>query len=671
MDLNKKDKSEDSKLIFNREYNSSNPVYDLSVGANVVIDEKGKIIIANENFFSAIKKPYNCLGAGLPAKDLFSENDRERLSFFYHERIKDPYNSPKTSVFEITDSCGDKHDTTITAVRIPGTKRIFLSGIDRTNFKQNEYSYSPESGFFSDIITESLFYGEGFLLSDGSIPGQRKESIIITIGGRVAYANKPACRLFNLQEIGELIGTRFFDHVHKKSEKKFEELLINGELRKSVFFETELYLKNGKKLFVDLSVYPVSIKGLSGIQYVISDISEKKFREIEALSEKRQLEIINAILSNMISSFSLGDMLTNLLDLTLNELNFDLGIIYLKCEDGMKAEISSVSGIPMHFVEKNKTIDIRSWPNNLIFYAGQPKFVENLPESHISHPDIIFLEDIGAISYAALPLESDGTIIGAIYVAKEFEGSFTSFEKNTLQLISKEVGSLILHGLLQERLEKECSEEKQCLRIILDDISELNEEIFNSISGTGISATFVSDNRGVLCDKIIHTREIIHNLQVIDEKNSGYQNDLKPVCVDTSVHSSIFRYPNVEIKYENCGYFVYADDYLQEIFSNIIGYSLRKGGRNIRIAISSEVCEDMVKIYLDVIGFNLLNEEKTLFFGDFEEDNPELNSDNISQYVVFLLVNRYGGEINVLDRISADSFDGILFEIKLHSCRIN
>ncbi|MDD4300270.1 MAG: hypothetical protein PHO78_06425, partial [Methanomicrobium sp.] len=103
----------------------------------------------------------------------------------------------------------------------------------------------------------------------------------------------------------------------------------------------------------------------------------------EVKQRPRQLELLNQILISVNSAFNLNEMLDNILDLISGGLGFEICFIYLKNADGKSAEIISAREVPRYFLETEKKIDVRSWPNNLVFYAGQPKFIENLPEIDI------------------------------------------------------------------------------------------------------------------------------------------------------------------------------------------------------------------------------------------------------------------------------------------------
>ncbi|MDD4127657.1 MAG: GAF domain-containing protein [Methanomicrobium sp.] len=542
--------------ILEQSYESAYFLFDISNGANIILDQSGQIIIANSLFFQMFDLEYHQFHKDISLTDFFDDTENVSLKLFLNERISDPYNSPKTSVFRTEFDSGKIITVIITAIRIPGTNNLLISVTE------------PESYY-----TKGIDIGEG----------------------KVKDLEKPADIKNYLSE--------------KKEEKN--EILNTTNLR------------------------------------------------------NYQLELLNEILISANSSFILSKMLDNILSIISKRLGFEINFIYLKNSDGKTADIISAFDVPRFFIESQKNLDIRSWPNNLIFYAGQTKFVENLPDINIAGHDIRILENLGALAYAAIPLVSDSTVIGALFVAKAYEGTFSSFEKETLIIIGTEISSIILRGILQEKLEKECIEARQYFGLILDDINDLNEDLMRSVESISDPKKSLNELADKMSNDIRENRSIINNLKIIREIGEESIKQLTEISLDEVVKSIIPIFPKARIKYTDSLYSVYSDGNLSEVFINIINFMLDLGTDSSDVVIEAAPVSDNIIISLESTGPGLSDEEKMLLFSDFDEENIHLDSKSLGLYTAFILVRHYGGKISVADRIAGNKQKGLSFKIVL------
>ena len=125
-------KSENNILtkILEQSYDSASFLFDISKGANVILKESGQIFIANSIFFKMFELEFNVFQKDLFLKDLFEDNENETLEKFLKNRISDPYNSPKTSIFQTILESGKSMIVILTAIRIPGTNNILVSATE-------------------------------------------------------------------------------------------------------------------------------------------------------------------------------------------------------------------------------------------------------------------------------------------------------------------------------------------------------------------------------------------------------------------------------------------------------------------------------------------------------------------------------------------------------------
>ncbi|MBP2132647.1 hypothetical protein J2128_000568 [Methanomicrobium sp. W14] len=400
---------------------------------------------------------------------------------------------------------------------------------------------------------------------------------------------------------------------------------------------------------------------------VTNNAGEKKLPK-KGSQKSFQLKLINRILVSAGSVFIFGKMLDSILKIILTDLKLDIGYISIKSADGKTANIASSSDVPAGFIEKYGIRNIRSWPDNLVFYAGQPMFVENLPNIELGKNDLDILESLNALSYSIVPFITDNTVIGALFVAKADEYRFTQFEKETLALIGRKAGSIILRGMLQEKLESECNEARKCFGLIFEDIFDINENLLLSMESIGDTGM----PRGDLTEKIVSdiksNRKLLSNLKTLRESCSTSLFSSKEISVDDSMHRTLERFHETVIDYRDCGGYVYADDNLAEVFSNLIDFMVETGRNeknNNSIIVTPEILPGNVIISFENAGTSLTEEKKMSLFSKFENENLHLDLTSTGLYTAYSLVKKYGGTIEAVDRIAGDSKKGLKLKVYL------
>ena len=569
------------------------------------------------------------------------------------------------------------------------------------------YNSEQKENLLSKILDQT--YDSASFLFDVS----NGANFIITTSGRIIIANSNFFELF-LIEYKTLSNNLYLEDFFSEDESENLKFFLNERISdpynspKTAVFSSDFFSKKETSLILTAikipgtdnilvsAAKPESViqsekanyqsrndsgaKKLFSYNSFKSDIYDENYKNAyagensaaiiddEVKQRPRQLELLNQILISVNSAFNLNEMLDNILDLISGGLGFEICFIYLKNADGKSAEIISAREVPRYFLETEKKIDVRSWPNNLVFYAGQPKFIENLPDIDIGKHDLKILENLGALSYSAIPLISDNTVIGALYTAKADEGIFSDFEKETLLLIGKEISNLILRGMLQERLEKECSEAKQCFGLILDDINDLNEELLRSVESITEPEKSLDELAEKMSGDIRKNRYIINNLRIINEINENMNRELSEVSLDDEIKKAADRYPGIRIRYTDSGHIVYSDENLSEVFASIIQFMANLGAAKSDIAIYSEQSGDTAIVTIQNTGPGLSDEEKMLLFSDFDEENIHLDSGSIGLYTAYILIKKYGGRISVADRIAGDRYKGLSFKLILGRC---
>ena len=170
---------------------------------------------------------------------------------------------------------------------------------------------------------------------------------------------------------------------------------------------------------------------------------------------------------------------------------------------------------------------------------------------------------------------------------------------------------------------------------------------------------------GKLIDGIKKSREIIRNVETI-RKLHGMRTELKPVDLEAVIKEEMHLYPDTSLEYDGIPARVWADELLGEVFSNLIDNSIKFGGPNVKITIALERTEPgKIRVIVSDTGPGIPDDLKRVVFGRFARFEPGEHSKGLGLYIVKALISRYGGDIEVSDRIAGDHAKGASFRITL------
>ncbi|MHA1246548.1 MAG: PAS domain S-box protein [Candidatus Thorarchaeota archaeon] len=140
-------------------------------------------------------------------------------------------------------------------------------------------------------------------------------------------------------------------------------------------------------------------------------------------------------------------------------------------------------------------------------------------------------------------------------------------------------------------------------------------------------------------------------------------------CFSNALESVRPKYPERQIVVEGefpSGYVVYANEFLCDAFSTLIGLMVELDESK-SVLVSVNVTEDtsasMLEIAVEGHGRGLKDEEKESVFDDYE--NPVNRVMGLSMTLVKRIVGALGGDIRVEDRIMGNHRQGVRFVVRL------
>ena len=209
-------------------------------------------------------------------------------------------------------------------------------------------------------------------------------------------------------------------------------------------------------------------------------------------------------------------------------------------------------------------IKIHHWPFNFVFVAGQPRYIEQRPGLNTIEAGILRELDVSVL--ACIPLIAEAVVVGAVYVGSQTKDSFSRDERALIEMISKEIGSGILRGVLYKRLEAANREANLYLDIMTHDIRNIE-----NVSGLyadllietleGESARYAQE----ITSGVRRSKEILGNVSTIRRIHQETP-DLDPVDRYPVVREAVAAFPDVAIDLEGMPRKIWADDLPGDLF---------------------------------------------------------------------------------------------------------
>jgi sensor domain CHASE-containing protein len=139
-----------------------------------------------------------------------------------------------------------------------------------------------------------------------------------------------------------------------------------------------------------------------------------------------------------------------------------------------------------------------------------------------------------------------------------------------------------------------------------------------------------------------------------------------PVIIEDILKKEIPDHPNQKIRCDGCAITVLADEMLIMVFHNIITNSIRYGGPNLDILVSARDNYDgTVEVSMIDNGEGIPDEIKPRIFDRFLTPSVQKGSYGPGLHIVKLLIEAYGGRIQVDDRVPGHPDKGTVIRFTL------
>jgi PAS domain S-box-containing protein len=158
--------------------------------------------------------------------------------------------------------------------------------------------------------------------------------------------------------------------------------------------------------------------------------------------------------------------------------------------------------------------------------------------------------------------------------------------------------------------------------------------------------------------------EIIQNVSTIRRLHS-HETATRPVDLDAVIRAEIAHYPDAGIVYEGKSVRVAADDLLPEVFTNLIGNSIKFGEPGVGVRVRVEEGDGTVAVSVEDTGPGVPDAVKPTLFTRFVRGTSARSGKGLGLYITRMLITRYGGRIWVEDRVPGHPECGAVFRFIL------
>jgi len=461
--------------------------------------------------------------------------------------------------------------------------------------------------------------------------------------------------------------------------------------------ETFFKTKNGSDVPVEITANVLFDREghILGYEGIVRDITASKRSEEIIGQTHRELAAINAI-NIASSSLGLEDMLKRTLEVVCKLLDIDSARIYLVDETGGEFYLVVSHGLSEAFVEK-KQIRIRDVGQGLlgqVMSSGKEMVFSDLTDAPTPFRNYLINEGLKSAAY--FPLISKGNILGVIVATSHVGHRFTAREGKFLSAVGKEVGLAVENVLLYEQTHQALRELKSTQKQLIhtEKLASLGKmsaifahEINNPIAAILTYAKLMDkilkkpdlkiDERLPDILRYLETMqhetarcgEIVKNLLTFARESSPKieGNSLEKILKRTiPLISHELELKNITLKLDipnNLPLIKCDFKQIQQALLNIMinaSEAMQQGG-TLTVTARRAYAANMVKIDITDTGHGIPQEQLRNIFEPFFTTKGEGKGVGLGLAVVYGIITRHGGQIQVKSREG----EGTTFTIQL------
>ncbi|MGZ7049352.1 MAG: PAS domain S-box protein, partial [Methanobacterium sp.] len=362
----------------------------------------------------------------------------------YHDlRRINPELAPRNYEFIFIDRFGNKKIVTSTIAMIPGTKKSLVSLLDITEIKEAENELISSNERFQKVMDslDALVYVADM---------ENYEILFVNKYTRELWGDIEGKKCWETIQTGQTGPCPFCTNKWLLDEKSDPTGVYVWEFQNTIT----------KRWYECRDSAIRWIDGQLARMEVATDITERKELENRSIERSRRLNILNKIIIAANRSNTPQSLFEDVLDLTLELMDFDGGGIYLVDEDIKVASITYHKGLPIDFVKTVDNVPIDEYPFSKVFIHGKSMFMDRYDKLRPEY------SKWNLKSGASIPLYSKDKIVGTFNIASKKIHEFTIEEKRLINSIGREIGNTYFKLVYEEELKN-----------LIEDLKRSNEEL--------------------------------------------------------------------------------------------------------------------------------------------------------------------------------------------------
>lgn len=475
-------------------------------------------------------------------------------------------------------------------------------------------------------------------------------------GRRIVEMNTAAVRLFGGAGPEDLVGRNPEDLIAEGSREAvrvYRERVLSGETPAPA--ECVFCRLDGSEWPGEVSATRLPRDGDAPERLVLSirDVTERHRAAKRMREENRRLSIVNEVVAAATAPRRLdslfGDSLAKIVDL----LEFDEGAVYLMPSGSDTAALHAREGTDPVLPQTVRLDDLfceTSVP------AGEVYCIEDLQERYPGS---------GIRALVMVPIPGDGRLVGWIALGSRARKTVPEAERDILLDIGKELGNVVVKGMLHEELQTALSEVNLYVDILTHDINNANTAAMGYLQ---MYLEYAAGSDGAMVEKSLaavhQSNEIIRNVSTL-RRLKARPAELVPVALGPVIREVRSYHTGSRITYDGVDATVLADDLIGEVFTNLIGNAAKFGGADVEVTISAREEGDAVLVTVADTGPGIPDALKPHIFERYQRGETRKSGKGLGLYIVWMLVERYGGSILVGDRVSGRPGEGAAFMLTL------
>lgn len=401
------------------------------------------------------------------------------------------------------------------------------------------------------------------------------------------------------------------------------------------------------------------------VSLIVAYLSILKSREREKLS------IANEILGVVASSIDQNELLQRFLDRVMELLHFDAGVLLVLDAKARAPRGYVQRGLSASEEEMRRHLDLE---NPLLKQAISGRKALRLQGGDLPQ---VFSKEIQYL--VAYPIMSQFTLVGILILGRYGQTEPMEDEDEILESITTIIGGTLLKGVIQEEVNQLRMQREE----VLEELRRAHEEanlyidiMMHDINNANMAALgygqFLTDSlreeekdlAGKMLIAVQQSVEIIKNVSTIRKLREG-KGDLRPISLAEVIKTQMNHFPGARISCVGPGVSVMADELLGEVFTNLIGNSLKFGGPDTEIGINVRGEDGQVEVTVTDDGPGIPDDLKPEIFNRFRKGKSKKSGKGLGLFISRMLIERYGGRIWAEDRVKGSPEKGAAIKFTL------